>query len=657
MRFIIPLLPACIAVVAMMPDASGKEARLLVDVQAPIIVQGRQAGTTTLTAGTLVNVVSVQSDGALVSRGTGGGFSFKVAKDALPSEALVEPSPTPAPEPVKPQREAARTVAAPGSDYQWSMTVKPITRDDKPAVDAKAFLWIPPDCKRVRGIVIGQYNMEEPTIMGHPVFRKALSELGFAEIFISPNLGSIHFRYDKGADVILEGILRDFAKLSGYKELEFAPLVPIGHSAMASLPFDIAIWKPDRTLAALSISGQWPYWTERTPDDPNGSPDYGDKNLDGVPCLVTKGDYELGRKNNTVWDGWYGGCGRALSAHPDTTLTQVVEPGCGHFEVSDEKVDLLAKYLKKAAQYRLPTDAPHDASPKLTPIKPEDGWLFDGWRRDQEPTAAAASYGSYSGKKQEAFFAFDEEMAEAIGKFQSGQRGKKFVPLSFTTKSGVTPHRGDHVDCHLPFEPLEDGITLPIGAVFLDKDPWTKDPAEQAETLPTPPASEQNKIKVGVICGYGKQKAPGLLTVNLDRTLGKVDPSSALTMSLWADYPGNDKFKRVVQQGEVKFWPNKQGEPQEITFPTIPDQHASPNMPPVKLKAESSAKLPVRYFVREGPAEVDDEGNLTFTPIPPRSTYPIKVTVVAWQWGRQAQPQVQTAPLAEQTFSILAPKR
>jgi hypothetical protein len=87
----------------------------------------------------------------------------------------------------------------------------------------------------------------------------------------------------------------------------------------------------------------------------------------------------------------------------------------------------------------------------------------------------------------------------------------------------------------------------------------------------------------------------------------------------------------------------------------IPDQKAGTSMPPVKLAARSSAKIPVYYYVREGPAEVDDAGTLTFTPVPPRSKYPVSVTVVAWQWGRSIDPLIQSAKPVERTFTITAP--
>ena len=56
--------------------------------------------------------------------------------------------------------------------------------------------------------------------------------------------------------------------------------------------------------------------------------------------------------------------------------------------------------------------------------------------------------------------------------------------------------------------------------------------------------------------------------------------------------------------------------------------------------------------MREGPAEVAQDGTLTLTRIPPRAKYPVKVTVVATQWGRSIDPKLQTAQPVERTFSI-----
>ena len=547
-------------------------------------------------------------------------------------------------------------ICADAEEYQWYFPVNGATYPDVPyarTVQAQAFLWIPPSCTQVRAVVIAQNNMEEPAILAHPAFRQTLADLGIAELFVNRVLGSIHFRYDLGEDRLLERLLKNCAEISGYREIATVPLVPLGHSAMAEFPWDIAMWNPQRTLAALSISGQWPFFKDQTPDNPNGSPAWGSRNIDGVPGLITKGEYEVG---GNLLQGWYASLqGDYRRRYPNTALTQVVEPGCGHFEVSDEKVALIANFLRKAAGYRLPKVASLDEPVLLRPISPANGWLYDSWRLNQKPTAPAARHSEYKGNRNESYFAFDEEMARTIEIFQSRYRNQIAPVLSFTTPQGVVPHRGDHIDCHLPFEPLDDGVTLPITGVFADKYPWEKGtfaerPVKRNDPIPFP-AGEENRIITKVICGSAIPANPGTVTVCLDRTTMKVDSSQPLGASLWLDYPGNAGFKRMTQQGEFKFWPNGKGEAQHISFPQIPDQNVS-RLHPIQLMAQSSAHLPVRYFVRSGPAEVDTKGQLTFTGIPPRSRYPLAVTVVAWQLGHVRSPEVQAAPLAEQTFLI-----
>jgi hypothetical protein len=39
--------------------------------------------------------------------------------------------------------------------------------------------------------------------------------------------------------------------------------------------------------------------------------------------------------------------------------------------------------------------------------------------------------------------------------------------------------------------------------------------------------------------------------------------------------------------------------------------------------------------------------------IPPRSKFPIEITVVAWQWGHGGDSPVKTATPVERTFSIV----
>lgn len=81
------------------------------------------------------------------------------------------------------------------------------------------------------------------------------------------------------------------------------------------------------------------------------------------------------------------------------------------------------------------------------------------------------------------------------------------------------------------------------------------------------------------------------------------------------------------------------------TFPGIEDVREG--VESVSLEAVSDCGLPIYYYVKEGPAELQDN-RLVFTKIPPRSKFPVKVTVVAWQYGIAGQ--VQTAEPVERSF-------
>src|SRR5579885_3222594 len=73
------------------------------------------------------------------------------------------------------------TVSA--AEWQWSVPCKPEKPDRGPS---RAWLWIAPNCKQLRGIVLAQHNMEEISILESPPFRKALAEMNFGEVWVAP---------------------------------------------------------------------------------------------------------------------------------------------------------------------------------------------------------------------------------------------------------------------------------------------------------------------------------------------------------------------------------------------------------------------------------------------------------------------------------------
>jgi hypothetical protein len=94
---------------------------------------------------------------------------------------------------------------------------------------------------------------------------------------------------------------------------------------------------------------------------------------------------------------------------------------------------------------------------------------------------------------------------------------------------------------------------------------------------------------------------------------------------------------------------NAEGKPQQITF--NPPAEMSVGTGELKLAATSDSGLPVSYYVREGPAEIDGDV-LKLTNIPPRAKWPLKLTVVAWQWGRSTEPKVQSADPVVRTIEL-----
>jgi len=92
------------------------------------------------------------------------------------------------------------------------------------------------------------------------------------------------------------------------------------------------------------------------------------------------------------------------------------------------------------------------------------------------------------------------------------------------------------------------------------------------------------------------------------------------------------------------------GTEQTISFPSIPPQKIGTTA--IKLNATSSSGVPVSYYVREGPAEIIGD-SLRFTHVPPRAKLPLRITIVAWQWGRATEPKLKAAQPVERTFELV----
>ena len=517
--------------------------------------------------------------------------------------------------------------------WQWSV----------PAGEARAYLWIPENCLRVRAVLLAQHNMIERGILEHTAMRRTLAELGMAEVFIVPGIDAV-FRFDEGAGERFDGILRALAAESGYDEIATAPVAPMGHSAHASFPWNYAAWNPGRTLAALSLKGDAPLTGLTGSGRPN--PDWGDRTLDGVPGLFVMSEQEW-------WEARLAPLLQYRATHPAAPIALLADAGHGHFDATGPLVGYLALFLRKVAAARLPADG----TGPLLAVDPTQGWLVDRWRGDEPARAPAAPYAAYTGDRPGAFWCADEEMARATEDHYATSRGKRAQQLGFVRDGALCPITNSHAGTELSFHPEADGLTFRLAAGFiapLPPDPpvATKDRRPPAVTVrpaaAAPGTHAPGAVEILPITGPVAEVSPGVFRVALDRMCSSADQR---THEAWflARHPGDQTFKPAVRQARLRLPRFTDGAGQTITFPAIADQ--APGTRTVPLAATSDAGEPVAYYVREGPAFVRD-GVLHLTPLPPRCRLPVKITVVAWQFGRGTEPKIRAARPVERSFLL-----
>jgi hypothetical protein len=255
--------------------------------------------------------------------------------------------------------------------------------------------------------------------------------------------------------------------------------------------------------------------------------------------------------------------------------------------------------------------------------------------------------GEYTGDPKDASWAFDGEMARTVEKVQSLYQGKKLQLLGYVQNDRVVPQRNSHVRVGLKVNIEKDDLTFTLRPTFLDTVPMDWRGLKAGE--PISHARDESKLTITRICGPIEKIGPDIFTLRFYRG-GFDNPKRSGSPGLIVSHPGDETHKPVALEAEFKFWlENKEGKPQAITFDAPASVRAGARDLP--LSASSDAGLPVFFYVREGPAIV--VGNtLRFTKIPPRAKFPVKVTVVAWQWGRPTEPKVRSAKPIERLIRI-----
>ena len=341
-------------------------------------------------------------------------------------------------------------------------------------------------------------------------------------------------------------------------------------------------------------------------------------------------------------------------------MSMFADNGRGHFDYSDRVCEYLGMYLRKIGQYRLPASAAADGTAVLQTIDPStQGWLADRWRKGLSPTASPAPVASYSGNASEAFWFFDQEHAETTHNNYLPVK-TTYQLVGYTQNGSLVAMDNSHAAVNLSWSPdaTGDGRTFRLGSTFLDIVPSQ---ATGAAGLPAGSAighaSSGGPVLIHGITGPFEQLSPDTFRIAFNR-IGTENLAAGRSKSIWfqATHPGDATYVSAVQQAVLGFTlPLTSGTAQTITFTQPADQLNGISTLPIVATTSGSATYAgatVSFYVREGPAKIIAGTALDFTPLPPRTKFPVKVTVVATQYGRTIAPLLQTATPVTRTFWI-----
>lgn len=498
--------------------------------------------------------------------------------------------------------------------------------------DRRVYLWVPPTCQSIRGLIVAFKNLTEQRWLEDPTVRGAARDECLGVIWIGAGSHSgLSADMGPGAGDAFLAMQRDLAQISGFPEIANAPVIATGHSAQGQFAWRFAQWAPNRTIAAIPIK------TVLLPSD---------LDLKGVPLLYIVGQTTEWPqyRDNRIGDRdffWPVVRNTALALRTkdrELRLAVAVDPGGGHFDWSDQLGRLLALYIHKACAARLP---PHftvsSKPPALRAIHYEEGWLLDAGGMSPD-RFAAAPVASYLGSSHEAYWVFDRETANAIEDLQGDRNPRKRQMLSFNQDGHILPVAIQGFAA-LAFEPDSDGITFHLVPSYLASVPV------QLIDGGTALGHADEPIHLNLLTGPIVQTGPSTFAFALSRESGADG---------WIEERANQtaEYRKAVQPGKITLKGVSVGAPQQIHFEKI-ESHAT-NRPLILLHASSDAGLPVRFYVVSGPARVDGD-HLTLTEFPRSGAQQIQVIVTAYQLGRAAsgsQTAIQQADPVTQQFMI-----
>ncbi|MCF0176951.1 MAG: hypothetical protein HUJ94_08935, partial [Bacteroidales bacterium] len=287
-------------------------------------------------------------------------------------------------------------------------------------------------------------------------------------------------------------------------ELESCPIIPFGHSAQATFPWNFAAWNPDRTLCIISYHGDAP----RTNLCGYGRAniEWGrTRNIDKIPGLMIEGEYE--------W--WEARVNPALAfrmMYPDSRISFLCDAGRGHFDLCPETQKYMVRFIEKA----------------LANPRPEGGEYFSRWSPD----------GKLSKDPHDCFWYFDEEMVDMTKARYQETKGKKMQYLGCMVNGVQVRYEPES---HIKFRAGVDGDSFTIVPFFTDESRMT-------------PSDEHAGSHPKVVLISGPAIQTGEYEFRFDPDYFGFDPKrlwSGITLCLEAG--GDSKYKSAVQEINISI--------------------------------------------------------------------------------------------------------
>lgn len=507
------------------------------------------------------------------------------------------------------------------SIYQYVTKLQSLDPEGKPKT-ITAYLWIPPNSKKVKGALVMSQNVLEQWLAESGAIRKACADNNLAILWSCRGFFNSKPGMDATNIANIHSLLNDFANITGYPEVARVPWLPIGHSMTNLMVHQLVDSIPSHLIAAISIKGGPGFIHNKS-----------------VPILCTAGDFmewkqrehELLKPHDSIPNYTSILQERAKMNEP---LSYFFDPGTGHFDCSEHLTNLIAAYIDGAAKARLSDE--NDTI--LKPVNIENGWIAGLPLPNAKPCSAKQLKDAVGEERKNPWF-FDKALTVAAQKLCDVDWKRKAQIPTYVNEDGTpAAFSKRNIVWPIPYTTGNDGVTFTLPTTQLSSLP------DSFKNAGTPIGHSDIKPKVSVICGNAT-----CVKDNVFRILPGRSFTDKSTTYFIIRQEGNKEYRTSVQPGQLVVDANTKGMEQKITFDSIPD--ATKKTKIISLHATATSGMPVGFYVKAGPAIIKD-GKLIVTDIPIGSKLPIKVIVCAYQWGRFKEPAIQTAAQVERSFWV-----